>query len=71
MIKIYYADISCLEVSDLVFNKLSSQRKTKVNKIKSYNGKKIAGSMDFAEILLDETMTAVVPGGPFGHLHQA
>ncbi len=33
---------------------------------KSYNGRKINGSMDFAEILLDETMTAVVPGGPFG-----
>jgi aspartate aminotransferase len=33
---------------------------------KSYNGKLISGSMDFAEILLDETMTAVVPGGPFG-----
>ncbi len=33
---------------------------------KSYNGKKITNSMDFAEILLDETMTAVVPGGPFG-----
>jgi 4'-phosphopantetheinyl transferase len=49
MIKIYYADISCLELSDLVFNKLSSLRKTKVNKIKSYNGKK---SSAFAEILL-------------------
>ncbi len=36
---------------------------------KSYNGKKINGSMDFAEILLDETMTAVVPGGPFGLDH--
>ncbi|MBR2861666.1 MAG: pyridoxal phosphate-dependent aminotransferase [Clostridia bacterium] len=33
---------------------------------KSYNGKKINSSMDFAQILLDETMTAVVPGGPFG-----
>ena len=36
---------------------------------KSYNGRKINGSMDFAEILLDETMTAVVPGGPFGLDH--
>ncbi|MBR6765461.1 MAG: pyridoxal phosphate-dependent aminotransferase [Clostridia bacterium] len=36
---------------------------------KSYNGRKISGSMDFAEILLDETMTAVVPGGPFGLDH--
>ena len=36
---------------------------------KSYNGRKIYGSMDFAEILLDETMTAVVPGGPFGLDH--
>ena len=33
---------------------------------KSYNGRAINSSMDFAEILLDETMTAVVPGGPFG-----
>ena len=33
---------------------------------KSYNGKAINSSMDFAQILLDETMTAVVPGGPFG-----
>lgn len=33
---------------------------------KSVNGKKIASSMDFANILLEEKMVAVVPGGPFG-----
>lgn len=33
---------------------------------KKFNGKVINGSMDFAEILLDETMTAVVPGNAFG-----
>ena len=33
---------------------------------KSVNGKKIASSMDFANILLEEKLVAVVPGGPFG-----
>ncbi len=33
---------------------------------KEYNGKKIKGSMDFTEYLLDAQMTAVVPGLPFG-----
>lgn len=33
---------------------------------REYNGKKISGSMDFAEYLLDAQMTAVVPGLPFG-----
>lgn len=33
---------------------------------KSFNGKKIASSMDFANILLEEKMVAIVPGGPFG-----
>jgi len=33
---------------------------------KTCDGKTIASSMDFAEVLLDKTKTAVVPGGPFG-----
>lgn len=33
---------------------------------KKFNGRVINGSMDFAEILLEETMTAVVPGNAFG-----
>ncbi len=33
---------------------------------KKINGKTINNSMDFAEMLLDEKQTAVVPGGPFG-----
>lgn len=33
---------------------------------KKYNGKVINGSMDFAESLLEATLTAVVPGNAFG-----
>lgn len=33
---------------------------------KSYNGRKITGSLDFAEILLDEAKVAIVPGIGFG-----
>lgn len=33
---------------------------------KKFNGRVINGSMDFAEVLLEETMTAVVPGNAFG-----
>lgn len=33
---------------------------------KMWQGKTIENSMDFASALLDATMTAVVPGGPFG-----
>lgn len=33
---------------------------------KHYNGQPITGSMDFAQLLLDAQMTAVVPGMPFG-----